>query len=149
MPVVGLKEGERIATIHDVLIDTGKLEATALLLGRHSGLGVLLLSSIKSIGPEEITIENDDEIQWAISRNHQRSESELGDLTKFIVLDSNGTFTGILQDINIELPSGAITSLAVRRGSLFGDPQSDEILSSEIVSVGPGHVTVRGALAAG
>ena len=149
MPVVSITGGEKVGTIYDVLIDTERLKATALLLGRHSGLGVVQLSNLSNVGPDAITIENADLIEWCTHRNHAGKGSELGDLTKLAVIDSSGTSTGVLHDVNIDFPGGAITSLEVRQGSLFGLlAHKSEVPISEVVSIGPTLVTVRAIVAA-
>jgi len=143
MPIISSDKGARVGTLYDVLIDPVKLEATSLLLGHHTGMGLLQLSSIGNIGADAITIHNPDEIQWATTRRRYAGY-ELGDLTKLPVVDVSGAATGVLHDIEIHLPSGAITSLDVRRGSLFGPlTKTTEIPVCDVVSLEPTLVTVR------
>ncbi len=143
MPVICSDNGAKIGTIYDVLIDTNKLEVTALLVGRHSGMGVLRLNTLSHVGEDAITMDNSNAVEWAITRP-KSAHCELGDLTKLPVVDAQGIATGVLHDVNIDLPSGTITSLDVRVGSLFGPlAKKGDVPVSDVISVGPTLVTVR------
>src|SRR5947209_17790997 len=91
MPVVSITGGEKVGTIYDVLIDTERLKATALRLGGHSGLGVVQLSNLSNVGPDVITIENADLVEWCTHRNHAGKGSVVGEMAELGGIDSSGT----------------------------------------------------------
>jgi sporulation protein YlmC with PRC-barrel domain len=146
--IVSMSDGERVGTVRDVLIDTGKLQATALVIGGRPGQGYLPLDGVKSFGPDAITIENADGIQWATGQLHDDSGREAGELMKLHVMDGSGTSTGTVHELTVDLPSGNVLTLSVRKGGVFGiGADNVDVPVSDIVSIGPSLVTVKTVIA--
>ena len=142
--IVSMADGERVGTVKDVLIDTGKLQATALLIGGRPGQGYLPLDRVKSFGPDAITIKNADGIQWVTGQLHDDSGREAGELTNLRVIDGSGTETGTVHEVTIDLPRGNVLTLSVRKGGVFGiGADNVDVPVSDIVSIGPSLVTVK------
>ncbi len=147
MSIVSITDGERMGTVKDVLIDTGKLRATALILGGKSGKGFLSLDHVKSFGPDAITIEGADAIQWSTGQLHDDSGREAADLMKLSVVDDSGTEIGELHEITVDLPSGNVLTLSARKGGVFGiGAEFSDIPVEEIVSIGASLITVKQAV---
>jgi sporulation protein YlmC with PRC-barrel domain len=142
--IVSMTGGEKVGTVRDVLIDTTKLRATALVIGGRPGQGVLPLEHVKSFGPDAITIDNADGIQWATGQLHDDTGREAGELMKLGVIDGSGTSTGTVHDITVDLPSGDVLTLSVRKGGVFGIGSDNvDVPASDIVSIGDSLVTVK------
>jgi sporulation protein YlmC with PRC-barrel domain len=148
MSIVSMADGERVGTVKDVLIDTGKLQATALVIGGEPGQGFLPLDRVKSFGPDAITVENADGIQWATGQLHDDAGREAGELMKLRVMDGSGTETGVVHELTVDLPSGNVLTLNVRKGGVFGiGADSFDVPASDIVSIGASLVTVKQVVA--
>jgi sporulation protein YlmC with PRC-barrel domain len=147
-PIVSMTDGERVGTVKDVLIDTGKLQATALVVGGGRGKGFLPLDRVKSFGPDAITIEDTDGIQWATGQLHDETGREASELMKLHVMDGSGTVAGAVHELTFDLPSGNVVTLNVRKGGLFGiGAETVDVAVSDIVSIGASLVTVKQAIA--
>jgi sporulation protein YlmC with PRC-barrel domain len=143
-PIVSMIDGERVGTVTDVLIDIGKLQATALVIGGDPGRGFLQLNRVKNFGPDAITIENADGIQWATGLLHDDAGREASDLMKLKVIDGTGTLTGAVHELSVDLPSGNVLTMNVRKGGVFGiGAESVDVPVSDIVSIGASLVTVK------
>jgi sporulation protein YlmC with PRC-barrel domain len=146
--IVSMTDGEKVGTVKDVLIDTERLRATALVIGGGPGQGLLPLDRVKSFGPDAITIENADGIQWATGQLHDDTGREASDLMKLRVMDGSGTVTGAVHELAVDLPSGNVLTLNVRKGGVFGiGAESVDVPVSDIVSIGASLVTVRQMIA--
>ena len=147
-PIVSMMDGERVGTVKDVLIDTSKLQATGLIVGGGRGDGILRLDGVKSFGPDAITIENADGIQWATGQLHDDTGREASELLKLRVMDGSGTVAGAVHELTIDLPSGNVVTLNVHKGGLFGiGADSVDVPALDIVSIGASLVTVKQAIA--
>jgi sporulation protein YlmC with PRC-barrel domain len=146
--IVSMTDGEKVGTVKDVLIDTERLRATALVIGGGRGQGFLPLDRVKSFGPDAITIENADGIQWATGQLHDDTGREASDLMKLRVMDGSGTVTGAVHELSVDLPSGNVLTLNVRKGGVFGiGADRVDVPVSDIVSIGASLVTIRQVIA--
>lgn len=141
--VVSMSDGEKVGTVQDVIIDSGQLRATAIVLGGTPGQGYLPFETVKSIGNDAVTIETAQVIQWATQVNAATGRPT-ADLKKLPVMDASGTELGKLQDILVDIPSGQIVSLLVAGGGVFGiGAHRQEITSTHLRAIGPAFITAE------
>jgi len=147
-PIVSMAGGEKVGTVKDVLIDTDKLLAMALVIGGGPGQGFLPLDRVKNFGPDAITVEDSNGIRWATGQLHDDTGREASALMKLRVIDGSGTVTGAVHELSIELPSGRVLTMNVRKGGVFGiGAESVDVPVSDIVSIGDSLVTVKQLIA--
>ncbi len=137
-PVVSMSDGLKIGDVDDLVVDISRWAIPEFHLAAKGIHGLLPLVKIKGIGPDAVTIETADAVDWT-GKASGRLFSEIKELT---VVDGTGTILGHLTDLKFDL-DGAIESLEVQRGGVLGIGAHVNIVKpAEIRGVGDRLITV-------
>lgn len=141
-PVVSMADGTRVGTVKDLLVDSTGLAVTGLILGGDKGEGLLPFDQIRANGPDAITIESLNSIEWNIGRDRKLGMA-MSDFRKLAVIDASGTAHGHVSEVNLS-PTGRIESVEIREGGFLGIGVDEKVIpSAQIRSVGPKLMTVE------
>jgi sporulation protein YlmC with PRC-barrel domain len=139
-----MDDGEKVGVVKNLLIDTDALQATAYLLGGPPGQGVLPFDKVKSVGEDAITIESAQLIKWATGQLSSSIGRESSELLKLTVVDGEGTNLGEVQDMEVDLHTGHISTFSVGGGGVFGiGGHTEDLPASAIRAIGPNLITAE------
>jgi sporulation protein YlmC with PRC-barrel domain len=116
--VVSMSEGENVGKVQDLLVDTESVCIVALVLDAGSEKRSLLMSDVRSVGPDAITVDTATFVDSADARI-AGSVRPLSDLRALTVVDGSGTALGTVDDLAIE-SNGKVESLMLSHGGVFG-----------------------------
>ncbi|MGI9145394.1 MAG: PRC-barrel domain-containing protein [Chloroflexota bacterium] len=135
MPVVSLADGTKVGTIKEVFFDTNRQRAVAFILASDTGESLLSFESIRSIGPDALTVES------AGATQELRSLADLMDLK---AVSSDGTLLGEVKELQIDRHDGRLTELMVHRGGMLGIGGTQQnVPAAAIRGMGPQLATVE------
>jgi sporulation protein YlmC with PRC-barrel domain len=139
--VLSLDDGERIGYVEDLLIDVQGSRLGGFVVKGEKGEFVLPREQVQAMGGDAITVTSVSATQsGANALPGLRPFSEIHGLK---VVDSAGNLVGQLHDIDIDPATGAISSLDVHSGGVFGvGANSDRIPISDVRSFGPELIMV-------
>lgn len=114
LPVINLA-GEELGRIEDLVWEEGSLHLRGILIspaGVFTGPRFLELREIQTCGPDALTINKDQ----ALATGLPEGTLSWADFRGKRVLDTTGRELGILEDVEIEWPSGRVIRLEVSQG---------------------------------
>ena len=127
-PVVSMNDGRKIGEVDDLVLDPRSWTVSDLYVKGEPGRGLIKFGALKGIGPDAVTIEQAEGIAYNVKTEGLTYESLKG----MHVVDSTGTVRGHVAEVRFEA-SGAIESLEVRQGGVFG-------IGAHVVNVTPGEI---------
>ena len=142
--VVSIDQGQKVGTVLEAILHS--LQVTDLVLKGEHGEGLLPFRRIHSIGQDAITVQTGAEVEW------NKNTSEPGSISgeaylKLPVVDTQGTVIGEVHDAIVG-PSGAVESIEVRRGGVFGIGAHETVIPrANVRAVGEKLITVDGVTA--
>ncbi len=150
LPIITLNNGVNINTVKDVIYDSMTNQVKALLVdekGWFKGAKILLLTDIKSIGKDAITIDTED----CIINSDDNTDMNIGVivnednyLTKNKVITESGTELGRVTDLYFDFPSGNVIELEVSSGFLKNlTSGTKKIQMLDIVKIGKDNLIVK------
>lgn len=140
-PVVSMSAGTKVGTVKDVLIDTEKMIATALLVSGAEGRGGLPFERILAIGSDAVMIDDAATIFWASATNPGPGR-EANDIKGLPVVNVDGEKLGTVYDI--ELLGQTVDTLDITAGGVFGLGADRRKIPHEAVrSIGPKLITIE------
>ncbi|MCG0277532.1 MAG: PRC-barrel domain-containing protein [Thermanaeromonas sp.] len=114
LPVINLA-GEELGRIEDLIWEGGNLQLKGVLVSParlFTGPRFLELREIQTCGPDALTVNKDQ----ALSTGLPEGSLSWADFRGKRVLDTTGRELGILEDVEIEWPSGRVVKLEVSQG---------------------------------
>jgi len=114
-PVVSMSDGLKIGDVDDLVVDISRWAVAELHLAAKGIRGLLPIGNVKGIGPDAITVENTDAVDWT-GKPTGRLFTAVKELT---VVDSGGTILGHLSDLTFG-NDGTVESMEVHRGGVLG-----------------------------
>ncbi|WP_172839159.1 PRC-barrel domain-containing protein [Thermanaeromonas toyohensis] len=114
LPVINLA-GEELGRVQDLAWEEGNLYLRGILIspvGLFTGPRFLELTEIQTCGPDALTINKNQ----ALSNGLPEGSLRWADFRGKRVLDTTGKELGILEDVEIEWPSGRVVKLEVSKG---------------------------------
>ena len=144
MAVVTVAGAERLGRVDDVVFETAPLKARALRLKTAVGEQLLLLSAVKSVGPDAITTDDGETAAAPGSAANQRDLRSLNELLKLKVVDAAGTYLGHIVRLDLDPSTGIVESVDVRKGQVLGiGGETTTLTADRILSVGAELITAR------
>lgn len=147
MAIVSVAEGSRLGRIDDVLIDPSALQIGAVKIEHDSQSFMIPFNLIKNIGSDAVTVES--------SQVTQADGGSFGTLVginnfkKLKVVDEAGTLYGTVSSVEIDTPTGKITSFAAHKGGMLGlGGTTTAVAADQVRGIGPEVVTVSAAVMA-
>ncbi|RYG23971.1 PRC-barrel domain containing protein [bacterium] len=142
-PIVSIGDGVKVGEVDDFVVDPSQWSVRDIYVHARTGEGLLPWVHIRNIGPDAITVDSAQAIEWAVPPTALRF-TKLADLT---VVDGSGTVIGHIAEMSYDT-SGRIEWLEVHRGGVLGlGVHVTRITPAEIRGVGDRLVTVELAVA--
>ena len=145
LPVIAIKEGKEVGRVMDLLVNPRSLKLEFFLVGRQSKyIDLRLLDFLKGVGLGEyaVTTENEQELHQIDEVPAVRSCLEASiDIMDKMVLTRSGNLEGVIEDIFIDEPSGAIVQLDYK--NLRNNMQLQSIASQDIISLGQDVLIIK------
>jgi uncharacterized protein YrrD len=114
-PVVSMSDGLKIGEVEDLIVDVSRWVVSEFRLAAKGIHGLLPVSHVKGIGPDAMTVESADAVDWT-GKPTGRLLTQVKELT---VVDGSGTILGHLTDLKFG-NDGTIESMEVHRGGVLG-----------------------------
>ena len=142
--VVSLDDAERLGQVSEVLFATDTLRIAGFRVADQGGDYVLPFEGISSVGPDAITVENQDMVRRPASVGSVDHLPGLAQLMNLKVVDESGTYHGTVSAVDADTTTGVVTSLDLEKGGLMGlGKERQRIDPSEVRSVGHDVLTIR------
>ncbi len=140
--VISLEDGRKLGHVSDLFIDPTTLSLSAFLIQGDAGQSVLPREQALSIGEDAVTVHNVSATQSGA--NSLPGVRLFSELHGHKVVDSAGTLIGELDDIEMDPGTGAISTVIVRSGGVFGlGVHIHRLPISDVCSFGPELITVN------
>ena len=138
-PIVSIGDGTKVGDVEDLPIEVSQWSIREIYVSAKTGEGLLPWGRIRNIGPDAVTVESSESVEWVVPPTALRF-THLMELT---VVDGTGTVVGHVADMTFGT-DGRIESLEVHRGGVLGlGVHVTRITPSEIRGVGDRLVTVE------
>ncbi|MGI9952997.1 PRC-barrel domain-containing protein [Moorellaceae bacterium AZ2] len=115
LPVVSLEAGEELGRVHDLVWDGASFNLSGVVLtssGFFKGPQFLDAKKIRNSGPHALTVDSSSCLENTVPRESLRWREFKGRR----VLDPEGRELGLLEDVEVEWPSGRIVALELSQG---------------------------------
>ncbi|MBI3966624.1 MAG: PRC-barrel domain-containing protein [Chloroflexi bacterium] len=143
-PVISLAEASKLGYVNDLHLDPNELRVVALRIGSNGHGAMIPFGDIQSIGDDAVTIPNNQCSRVGGTNGTYGSLPDLERLRKLKVVDENGTYLGMVGDVEVDRKSGRIVELLVKRSLLMGMFRRwTRIPARAIRSVGPELLIVK------
>jgi uncharacterized protein YrrD len=119
MPIVSMREGIKLGTIEELLVDVPSLRMAAAQVKVDHERALLPFSAIRGIGPDAIMVEQSGDLETGDVDATSGSWRKLGDLKQLPVVSANGVVLGELRDVELG-DNGRITAIEVHQGGVLG-----------------------------
>jgi uncharacterized protein YrrD len=143
--IISLADGRELGTVDDILIDLDHHQVRGLRVktgGLFSGHEAVLLTDVKAIGPDAVTVED------ASKLNAESKFSQLADcagrdaIINSRIITEQGTVLGTVADVDVDFESGAITSYVLASGLLDRLRHQESFIPTSIVKAVGEHVII-------
>lgn len=142
--VVSIEDGETLGRVDEVLVDTEALQVVALHIKGHGDAALIPFDQVKRADGDVVTVPTSTAARRASSRDGASQLAGLGEMSKRKVVDEEGTFLGVVQDVEVDPTTGAITELAAQKATAFGLGRASAVVAaSEVTSVGDEMIVVQ------
>lgn len=141
--VVALDDGARLGRVTGTLFDRAKLQLRALQV-RGDGQGFIVpFEQVRSIGADAVMVGSSHDSQAASNAGEFGQLVDYNAIKKLKVVDSTGSFAGIVHDLEVDSATGKTLRLTVHKGGLLGlGGETTSIDASSISGVGPELITI-------
>ncbi|WP_173298247.1 PRC-barrel domain-containing protein [Thermanaeromonas sp. C210] len=115
LPVVSLEAGEELGRVHDLVWDVATYGLSGVVLtsnGLRKGPRFLKAKKIRNPGPQALTVDSSACLEDTVPGESLRWREFKGRR----VLDAGGRELGLLEDVEVEWPSGRIVALELSQG---------------------------------
>ena len=145
LAVVSMSEGTRLGRVDDVVIGPQGLRVVALRVSGPDQTFVIPFDKIAQIGADAVTVESS-RVAQVVGKGDPISDLPgLDQLTKLKVVDASGALVGVVGGIDVDVATGRVLSLAVRKGGMLGLGVTTTTVSADAVqTVGPELITLTG-----
>lgn len=142
--VVSIKDGETLGQVDEVLVDTESLQIAALHIKGHGEAALIPFDAVRSADGDVITVPSSSAARRPSARDETSHLSGLNEVSKLKVVDEEGTFLGVVQSLEVDPKSGAITTFEAQKATVFGLGRASQTLAaSEVTSVGEEMIVVQ------
>jgi len=137
-PVVSMSDGAKLGDVEDLVVDVAQWRVPELYIVSKGSHGILALNRVKNIGPDAVTVESAEAVDW----NAKPSGSLFGSIKGLQVVDGGGTVLG--HPVDLHYQNGEVESLEVNKGGVLGlGVQVTIVTPSQIRGVGDRLITVE------
>lgn len=147
-PVIGIREGEKLGTVQDALLDASLLQVAALVVGGGGLFGgpkqAVEYSAVHGIGPDAVMVSGADAVQEVNDTGPLSALPRASGMDQEVMSES-GVRIGHLRSVHFDPQSGMVTSLTLepeKHGALATRGAFD-ISRSEVISVTDKLLVVR------
>jgi sporulation protein YlmC with PRC-barrel domain len=141
--VISINEGARLGTVKDIALHPGDRQVEGFLLSTEGHDGYLPFARLSKIGPDAIMVESKSAV---VPEGEAAALFSVNELGKMEVMNTAGTKLGSVADLEFDLTSGALASIELKAGGVFGiGAQKSVIPASQIRSFGEDVITVEAA----
>lgn len=138
-PIVSMSDGMKLGDVEDLVLDVAQWSIPELCVAAKGGHGILPLPKVKSIGPDAVTVESPEMVDW----NAKPSGRPFGAIKDLQVVDGGGNVLGHPVDLRYD-GAGAIECLEVHKGGVLGlGAQVTVITPAQVRGVGDRLITVE------
>jgi sporulation protein YlmC with PRC-barrel domain len=139
--VISLAEGEKLGTVKDLVLHPGDREIEGFVLETGGPDSFLPFGRFGKVGPDAIIVESKQAVEPAGQMN---GSLQVADISKMEVMNSDGTKLGQVADIDFDLTTGALNTIELKAGGVFGlGAQNYSIPSSQIRAFGADVITIQ------
>lgn len=153
-PVIGIAEGEKLGSVHDVLIDEPSLRLVALIIGGGGLLGgarqAVGYDAVRGIGPDAVMVSGRAAVQEVTRESPLHEALRAGELRQQVMTES-GVHLGRVQAAAFDPQTGEISELRLDVSPDAGGAGGDDrtlIARERIVNVTAKLIVVRHAVVA-
>lgn len=145
-PVVAISDARRVGAVADVLVDPMFRRLTALRI-KSDGPGhdsIVAIENVRGIGPDAVTVPSPDVLLLPERAPHLGGFPSLYSAINSRLLSERGQVLGRISEVHFDPATRQVQSFEYMAGTidtLLGRPRRVE--SADVISVGPGVVTVR------
>lgn len=147
-PVIGIAEGAKVGSVHDLLLDSSGLQVAGFLVGGGGLLGgkrqAVTYDAVRGIGPDAVMVEGRDAVREIGDEGPLGEAQRQGDLHQEVMTES-GVHLGTVDDLEFDPKTGAVTALLLDpKGNWTTDDGSGFIVErNDIVNLTPKMAIVR------
>jgi sporulation protein YlmC with PRC-barrel domain len=149
LAVVSMSEGTNLGRVDDVLIGPQGLRVVGLRVSGPDQTFAIPFDKIAHIGADAVTVESSRVTQMMSTGDVLSGLPGLSEFTKLKVVDAAGALVGVVAGLDIDVATGRLLSLAVRKGGMLGMGVTTTTVSADAVqTIGPELITLTGGGAA-
>jgi len=127
-----------------VLVDTEALQVVALHIKGHGEAALIPFDQVKSADADVVTVLTSTSARRPSARDEASPLAGLNEVSKLKVVDEEGTFLGVVQSVEVDPKTGAITELAAQKATAFGLGRATTVVAaSEVTSIGEAMIVVQ------
>jgi hypothetical protein len=139
--VISLSEGEKLGAVKDLVLHPGDRQIEGFVLETGGADSFLPFGRLSKVGPDAIIVESNGAVEPA---NQLNGSLLVADISKMEVMNSEGTKLGQVADIDFDLTTGALNTIELKAGGVFGlGAQKSSIPSSQIRAFGADVITIQ------
>lgn len=143
LAVVSMSEGMNLGRVDDVLIGPQGLRVVGLRVSGPDQTVVIPFDKIARIGADAVMVESSRVTQAVSTGDALSGLPGLGQLTKLHVVDAAGTLVGVVGSVDIDVTTGRVLSLVVRKGGMLGMGGTTTTVSADAIqSMGAEIITL-------
>lgn len=141
--VIAQDEGARLGRVVGTLFERATLQLRALQV-KGDGQGFIVpFDQVRTIGVDAIMVGSSQDSQAASNAGEFGQLIDLNAIKKLKVVDSTGSFTGTVHDLDLDATTGKTLRLIVHKGGLLGlGGETTTIDAATIAGIGPELITV-------
>lgn len=141
--IISQSEGVKLGKVVSTLFDPATLQLRALQVKGEGQVFIVPFDQIKSIGSDAVIVQSSQATQMPAKGSEYDALMEFDTLKKLKVVDSNGTYTGTINDIELEPTTGRTITILVHKGGVLGfGGEATRFKAENINSVGNEIITV-------
>ena len=142
--VVSLNDGAKLGQVDEVLVDTEELRIAALQVKGPEEETLIPFDKVKSASGDVVTVPTSSAAQRPRAQDDAAHLASLSEVTKLKVIDEEGTFLGVVQSVEVDPQSGAITELQTEKATALGlGREFHTIAAAEVTTVGDEMIVVQ------
>jgi uncharacterized protein YrrD len=139
--VISINEGARLGNVKDAALHPGDRQVEGFVLETEGQNAYLPFGNISQIGPDAIMVQDKTATKPATDAEALYTLSELSRLD---VMNTLGKKLGAVSDFEFDLPSGALLSIELKEGGVFGlGAQKSTVPAANVRSFGEDVITIE------
>lgn len=142
--VVSIHEGSKLGQIDEVLVNVDRMRVAALHMKSKHDAVIIPFEKVRTVGDDAVTVLDASAAQRSMPDFPDLAG--LSQLTRLKVVDEDGTFLGVVSNVEIDPHTGSITELRAEKGGVLGIGRSVRTIDAgEVTSVGHDLLVIQGS----